>query len=192
MTPPAGTPLERDIATVRDVGGWVALLIAALTSNGLAQLGATLLSGAKPKFGLDQAEVIWNAFLLTAPLSVTVMLAAFVVFRGWLPDTDSAGLVLAAVLVVVGLVGGSLLYAAFGTELQAQGSIDPTSLRDLLQRPGAWQQKVLGFIVFVIVGYYTVFGPAHFIAGIAAGFFAAYATNKLAFGRRDNGPISPG
>lgn len=182
MNPPSPAPsFEERAKRVVTAGGWAAFgitLVTATSVNAIVQALVSLLGGA-PELGVDEFATILNAFILTAPLAITVTIVFVGLTRvGFTDDQWPAALIFVGVAVVVGLIMGNLLYNWF---FFVSITVNLEDLGSTVQRaPGVWYMKVFAFIGWFLVGYYELFGFGPFIGAFIAGGFAAYAAHQLA------------
>lgn len=181
MTDPARPSLNETASEVARIGGWAALVIAAVTAataNAAAQTLVVGLVGGPPEFGIDGFKTIVNAFVVTAPLAIAVTIVVFAFARVDVRDDQwQQALIFVAVAIGAGFIIGNLLYTFL---FSATLTVDFYSLTETLQRQtGPWYAKVAAGIVWFLLGYYELFGPGHFAAAFIAGGFAAFTAHKV-------------
>jgi hypothetical protein len=174
-------PIENRLKDISKVGGAGALAIAVLFATGTNAAIQTLVTGLQggiPDLDVEGAQALVGVFLVTAPLAIAATIVMFGLVRvTFTPENEMIKLIaFVGGAMVVGLVLGSWIYQTlFDTQLVVNlGDHNST-----LQRAGgAWQAKVVAAIMWLLIGYYELFGFTYFVAALIAAGVAAYAAHR--------------
>jgi len=172
--PPAPLPPARaarpsfreDFDTISKVMGWVALgLVAPSLAGPVLLVKAVSLAagvGGNPvQSTLDDAGVLWEAALRTAPLTAAVAIMGIAVLRKWFANPLQMVMVAAVALLCTTLAAG-FVDSAFTTRF---ARIMPARLSG----------NPFEFIVQLVGIYVTLYGARYVIAGGVVGGFLAWA-----------------
>lgn len=167
---------RRDWDEVRTAAFWVWAFITFLAAPSLATIFTVVTSG--PKAGLDEAQEIWQVFLLTFPLALGVAIDSAILllierYDAWPSDRPAGQPLSGQQWLFLGLLAVLLASAGFGNSLGM--GVAPVDVPDVKGR-GAGQLQALVFAVLqLLANYFTLYGPQLFVSSVFVGVFMGWA-----------------
>jgi hypothetical protein len=148
--------LKQDVAEVRTVGFWVALVVT-LPTLSVPALAEKLLDPGQ--LGVAEARSLWEVFSLTAPLTAAFAIFGVSLLRDWFENTFTWILFSAGIIAATTVIANALSFGA------------GVSIIDVLY---ASRFSPVNFVQNMVASYYAVYGFWSFMSSLVLGGFLAW------------------
>jgi hypothetical protein len=147
--------------------GWVVLVITALLGQLTVLALLTAVVEGPGGVSLEGAQVFWQVFLVTTPLTIAAIIFFAIVF---------AGVISSGYHLLWAGAGGLVAGAAIGTGLGTAGNIKLDAAYDITGGAGSSPTGLANTILWFLTAYFQLYGFQFFVASIILGaFFGKWA-----------------